>query len=100
MAGRRGESWADMGLDQDDVLVKVSRRQLQILAQYKQPVQTNQIAFSNSGNELFLTTGDSQVKILDYPTMVCSLPPKFSDNSNVRPHHYQANIFHSQQYTP
>jgi len=52
------------------VLVPVSRRQLQTVAQYKQPVQTNQIVFSNGGDELILTTGDGQVKILDYPSMV------------------------------
>ena len=52
------------------MLVPVSRRQLQTVAQYKQPVQTNQIVFSNGGDELILTTGDGQVKILDYPSMV------------------------------
>jgi THO complex subunit 3 len=57
---------------QDDVLLPIDRRQLQQLGSYKQPVQTNQIAFSNSGKELFLTTGDGQLKILDYPSMVCA----------------------------
>lgn len=56
------------------MLIPVSRRQLQIIAQYKQPIQTNQIVFSNGGDELILTTGDGQVKILDYPSMVMLLP--------------------------
>lgn len=32
--------------------------------------QTNQCAFSNSGRELFATTSEGTVKILDWPTMV------------------------------
>lgn len=35
----------------------------------RQNVQTNQTIFSWSGEELLLTTGDGQVKILDYPSM-------------------------------
>lgn len=32
--------------------------------------QTNQCAFSNSGRELFATTSEGTVKVLDWPTMV------------------------------
>ncbi|KAG8625826.1 hypothetical protein KVT40_006227 [Elsinoe batatas] len=34
-----------------------------------QSAQTNQIAFSNSGREVFATTGDGLVKVLDWPSM-------------------------------
>lgn len=61
----------------DDILVPVERRVCAAGTQWRQPVQTNQIAFTNSGRELLLTTGDSQVKILDYPSMVQSSPPSF-----------------------
>lgn len=66
------------------MLIPVSRRQLQTIAQYKQPVQTNQVVFSNGGDELILTTGDGQVKILDYPSMVLliSLSQLFSSEAN------------------
>lgn len=40
--------------------------------------QTNQCAFSNSGRELFATTSEGTVKILDWPSLVSSntsLPP-------------------------
>lgn len=33
--------------------------------------QTNQCAFSNSGRELFATTSEGTVKVLDWPSMVC-----------------------------
>lgn len=32
--------------------------------------QTNQMAFSNSGREVFATTGEGTVKVLDWPSMV------------------------------
>ncbi|KAF2156041.1 WD40 repeat-like protein [Myriangium duriaei CBS 260.36] len=34
-----------------------------------QTAQTNQLAFSNSGREVFATTGDGLVKVLDWPSM-------------------------------
>lgn len=34
--------------------------------------QTNQCSFSNSGRELFATTSEGTVKVLDWPTMVRS----------------------------
>ena len=37
------------------------------IASHQQDVQTNQIAFCNSGNKIFLTTGEGRVKILSYP---------------------------------
>ncbi|TKA55093.1 hypothetical protein B0A49_13298, partial [Cryomyces minteri] len=53
----------------DDVLVPVSLAAMKSVAEYRQPVQTNQTVFSNSGHELFVTTGEGHVKILDYPSM-------------------------------
>ncbi|KAF2452400.1 WD40-repeat-containing domain protein [Lineolata rhizophorae] len=53
----------------DDTLIPISRSTLTPLASHRQPVQTNQTMFSHSGNELFLTTGEGHVKILDYPSM-------------------------------
>ncbi|KAF2089069.1 WD40 repeat-like protein [Saccharata proteae CBS 121410] len=61
----------------DDVLVPISRATLTALPSHRQNVQTNQTFFSWSGEQLFLTTGDGQVKILDYPSMVGCL---FSDS--------------------
>lgn len=37
-----------------------------------QTSQTNQLAFSNRGHEVFVATGDGTVKILDWPSMVCA----------------------------
>jgi THO complex subunit 3 len=34
--------------------------------------QTNQMTFSNSGREVFATTGEGTVKVLDWPSMVSS----------------------------
>lgn len=39
-----------------------------------QTSQTNQMAFSNSGREVFATTGDGAVQVLDWPSMVCRPP--------------------------
>lgn len=33
--------------------------------------QTNQMCFSNTGREVFATTGEGSVRVLDWPTMVC-----------------------------
>lgn len=40
------------------------------MGEYKQNIQTNQTVFSHSGKELIATTGDGQVKIFDFPSMV------------------------------
>ncbi|KAK7721554.1 hypothetical protein SLS57_005234 [Botryosphaeria dothidea] len=53
----------------DDVLVPISRSTFTALPNHRQTVQTNQTAFSWTGQELFLTTGEGQVKIVDYPSM-------------------------------
>ena len=55
---------------QDDILHQISRPALASIASHRQTVQTNQTQFSHSGRELFLTTGDGEVRILDYPSMV------------------------------
>jgi THO complex subunit 3 len=39
------------------------------VSRHKQPVQTNQVIYSWSGRELFLTCGNGAVKILDLETM-------------------------------
>ncbi|KAK5016814.1 hypothetical protein LTR39_001883 [Cryomyces antarcticus] len=70
----------------DDVLVPVSLAAMKSVAEYRQPVQTNQTVFSNSGHELFVTTGEGHVKILDYPSMV-RLP-------GLLPHPSPISIFH------
>lgn len=54
------------------MLIPISRYSLTTLGEYRQPVQTNQTIFSYSGRELIVTTGEGQVKILDYPSMVGS----------------------------
>ena len=59
---------------QDDVLLPVSRFTLSALPSQRQLVQTNQTIFSWGGEELFLTTGEGHVKILDYSSMVRFLP--------------------------
>ena len=43
--------------------------QMTVLAHHAQSTQTNALAFSNAETELLLTTGDSSVRILDYPTL-------------------------------
>ncbi|KAK8156848.1 WD40-repeat-containing domain protein [Phyllosticta citribraziliensis] len=53
----------------DDRLVPISRSTFTALPIHPQPVQTNQTTFSWSGQELFLTTGEGHVKVLDYPSM-------------------------------
>lgn len=39
------------------------------ISRQKQPIQTNHAAFSWSGRQLFLTSGDGSVKIVDYPSL-------------------------------
>lgn len=51
---------------------------MQVQSTHPQSVQTNQIAFSNSGRELLLPTGDGHIKILDYPSMVTRSSPIMS----------------------
>jgi THO complex subunit 3 len=46
------------------------------IASYQQSVQTNQIAFCNSGKKIFLTTGEGRVKIFSYP----DFEPLFKSN--------------------
>jgi len=53
----------------DDWLISFSRLAGSEIARHKQLVQTNQVIFSWSGAELFLTGGDGTVKIFDYPSM-------------------------------
>lgn len=51
----------------------ISRSTFTALPAHRQTVQTNQTTFSWTGQELFLTTGEGQVKIVDYPSMVSLL---------------------------
>ncbi|KAI9772579.1 MAG: hypothetical protein M1835_006263 [Candelina submexicana] len=53
----------------DDCLVPIHTGTMTASEPLQQPIQTNQTTFSHSGRELFLTTGDGRVKILDYPSM-------------------------------
>lgn len=66
--GSGSERFAD-GLAQDNVLYKISRAMNTVVSEHKQPQQTNHLAFSWSGREIFLTCGDGTVEILDYETM-------------------------------
>ena len=54
---------------QDDTIFRISRLTNTELSQHQQTIQTNHVAFSWSGNELFLTCGDGTLKVLDYPSM-------------------------------
>jgi len=67
-------SWRPTGHElvvgrRDDALLAIDRRTNTISNTWKQGVQTNQITFSHSGEEMLLTTGDGTVKIVDYPAM-------------------------------
>ncbi|KAI9716438.1 MAG: hypothetical protein M1812_005333 [Candelaria pacifica] len=53
----------------DDSLVPIFTSTMTASEPLQQPIQTNQTTFSHSGQELFLTTGDGRVKIVDYPAM-------------------------------
>ncbi|KAH3906028.1 hypothetical protein HBI56_195610 [Parastagonospora nodorum] len=52
----------------DNVLASIDRTALRVLAEHRQPLQTNQCVFDWSGNHLFMTGGDGSVKIVDYPS--------------------------------
>lgn len=54
----------------NDHLIPLSRSTRAVLGSYEQALQTNQTAYSYGGTELFVTSGDGQVKVLDYPSMV------------------------------
>lgn len=54
---------------QDDALVPIHTNTMTASEPLPQTIQTNQTTFSHSGQDLFLTTGDGRVKILDYPSM-------------------------------
>ena len=62
----------------------ISRRTMTPQSYHPQPTQTNQLAFSNSGKELFLTTEHGHVKIVDYPSFVSFYHPLFSSSTNVQ----------------
>lgn len=49
--------------------MRIDRSTLTMVHEHIEDRQTNQVAFSYSGKELLLTTGDGTVKILDYPSM-------------------------------
>lgn len=53
----------------DDRIVGIDRRALKVVSEQQQSLQTNGIAFTNSGQELLLTTGDGHVKIADWPSL-------------------------------
>lgn len=52
----------------DNVLVTIDRTALSVVAEHRQPLQTNQCVFDWSGNRLYMTGGDGSVKILRYPS--------------------------------
>ncbi len=52
----------------DNVLVAIDRAANRVVAEHRQPLQTNQCVFDWSGNHLFITGGDGCVRILRYPS--------------------------------
>jgi THO complex subunit 3 len=54
---------------QDDEILQIDRATLTAVSKYHEDRQANQMAFSYSGEELFLTTGEGLVKIFAYPSM-------------------------------
>jgi len=67
-------AWTPDGSDivagrKDNVLVKIDRATLGIVAEHRQPLQTNQCVFDWSGRHLYMTGGDGSVKMLDYPSL-------------------------------
>lgn len=50
-------------------MFKISRSTNSIVSTHQQPIQTNHIIYSWTGNELFLTGGDGSIKILDSQSM-------------------------------
>ncbi|KAF2667419.1 WD40 repeat-like protein [Microthyrium microscopicum] len=53
----------------DDTLYRISRATNSVISTHVQPIQTNHVAFSWDGQQIFLTGGDGTVKILNYPSM-------------------------------
>ncbi|KAB8339332.1 hypothetical protein FH972_022265 [Carpinus fangiana] len=53
----------------DDKLIALDRRAMKVVSEVEQRVQTNGIAFSNSGRELLLTTGEGHLKIVDWSSL-------------------------------
>ncbi|KAL5115205.1 hypothetical protein ACEQ8H_006879 [Pleosporales sp. CAS-2024a] len=66
-------AWTPDGSDivagrKDNVLAAIDRTALRVLAEHRQPLQTNQCVFDWAGNHLFLTAGDGTIKLVDYPS--------------------------------
>ncbi|KAI9661526.1 MAG: hypothetical protein M1831_003048 [Alyxoria varia] len=53
----------------DSTIVKVSRRNLNIISSHPQPTRAKTLAFSNSGNELYTGSADGMINVLDYPSL-------------------------------
>lgn len=52
----------------DNLLVSIDRAALRVVAEHKQPLQTNQCVFDWTGSHLFMTGGDGSVRIVHYPS--------------------------------
>ncbi|CAE7012742.1 hypothetical protein CFE70_002266 [Pyrenophora teres f. teres 0-1] len=52
----------------DNLLVRIDRAALSVIAEHHQPLQTNQCVFDWSGGHLYSTAGDGSVRVLRYPS--------------------------------
>ncbi|KAI8941450.1 hypothetical protein NX059_002671 [Plenodomus lindquistii] len=71
-------AWTPDGADmvagrKDDVLVTIDRTALRVVAEHRQPSQTNQCVFDWAGSHFYMTDGKGSVKILRYPSFETSL---------------------------
>lgn len=67
-------AWTPDGSDivagrKDNVLVTIDRATLSVVAEHRQPLQTNQCVFDWSSRHLYMTGGDGSIKMLAYPSL-------------------------------
>lgn len=65
-----------------------------------QSAQTNQVCFSNSGREVFATTGEGLVKVLDWPSMVSWRYSDLLQTQDVLLTVYRSNNYIRSTHTP
>ncbi|VUC36167.1 unnamed protein product [Clonostachys rosea] len=66
--------------NKDDNIFVLSPASPTPLASHQQSIQTNQIAFCWSGEKIFLTTSEGQIRILSYPNFEPVLRVAYGDN--------------------
>ncbi|KAJ4296375.1 hypothetical protein N0V90_006420 [Kalmusia sp. IMI 367209] len=57
----------------DNILVPIDRVAMKTIAEYQQPIQTNQCVFDWAGTHLYLTNGEGYIKALRYPSFETAL---------------------------